>query len=73
MRSAQLDTKKQQNVINNDISVIKNVLKIPSFTTPHEVYLSSNFFQERAGTLNIRRRDGKNRTIISNMTDELSP
>ena len=73
MRSAQLDTKKQQNVINNDISVIKNVLKITSFTTPHEVYLSSNFFQERAGTLNIRRRDGKNRTIISNMTDEPSP
>lgn len=73
MRSAQLESKKQQNIINNDISVIKNVLKIPSFSTPHEVYLSSNFFQERAVTLNIRRRDGRNKTIISNMTDEQSP
>lgn len=56
-QSTYLETARQHSNLNNDIAVIKNTLKIPSLATPHEVYLSSDFFKERVNAVNSRMRD----------------
>jgi hypothetical protein len=57
-RSTFLETSRQQSQLSNEIAVVKSALKIPSLTTPHEVYLSSDFFRERANGVNTRMRTG---------------
>jgi hypothetical protein len=57
LRSTYLETLRQQSQLANDIAIVKNTLKIPSLTIPHEAYLASDFFHERVNGVNNRIRD----------------